>query len=401
MQIYEMKMDNGLELKEKLEGLGFAEVSSTKTVLEKDVQNLIAKHPEILNYEETANCKNSKNNSDLLIIGTEVTTALKNRCDILAIDKDGNLITVEVKRDVKDGKVRKEPCEFQAIRYAAANRTMQIDEIIQDRAEYLKATNKNKNKTEDDDKWAERARSEISKHLRNYVKGTKLEEYIDPQSKQKIFLVASDFEPECLSACAWLREKNIDIHCIKLQPYKIGSEYILVRERLIPTKQLEDYLETMSIYKKKADKNTLDNNNPEPIYLYINNNPKEACLKWKKALLKVLQYAINNGLTIDDLNNELSITCGLEQDVSNWKSYRRIDNKPDTITYKNGEQEITVYVSLIYSGKQCVQMIKKTEELINKKKKDKLEIKFDFRHKDEVIEQTTYKEILERFNYNS
>ena len=228
MQIYNMKMDNGLELKEKLEGLGFAEVSSTKTVLEKDVQNLIAKHPEILNYEETANCKNSKSKSDLLIIGTEVTTALKNRCDILAIDKDGNLITVEVKRDVKDGKIRKEPCEFQAIRYAAANRTMQIDEIIQDLAEYLKATNKNKNKTEDDDKWAERARNEISEHLRNYVKGTKLEEYIDPQSKQKIFLVASDFEPECLSACAWLREKNIDIYCIKLQPYKIGNEYILV-----------------------------------------------------------------------------------------------------------------------------------------------------------------------------
>lgn len=46
-------------------------------------------------------------------------------------------------------------------------------------------------------------------------------------------------------------------------------------------------------------------------------------------------------------------------------------------------------------------MIKKTQEMINKRKKGKLEIKFDFRHKDEVIEQATYKEILERFNYNS
>jgi RecB family endonuclease NucS len=56
----------------------------------------------------------------LLIIGSQVTNSEKGRSDLTAIDENGNLVLIEIKRDVEDIKARKEELEFQAIRYAAA-----------------------------------------------------------------------------------------------------------------------------------------------------------------------------------------------------------------------------------------------------------------------------------------
>ncbi|MFO8066930.1 MAG: hypothetical protein R6U11_05040, partial [Bacteroidales bacterium] len=52
-------------------------------------------------------------------IGSQVTNSEKGRSDLTAIDDNGNLVLIEIKRDIEDIKARKEELEFQAIRYAA------------------------------------------------------------------------------------------------------------------------------------------------------------------------------------------------------------------------------------------------------------------------------------------
>ena len=66
-----------------------------------DIQEWIAKSPEILG-------------EDLLIVSKELELPSRIRIDLLAVDKKGNLIVIELKRDESGSSV-----EWQAIKYAS------------------------------------------------------------------------------------------------------------------------------------------------------------------------------------------------------------------------------------------------------------------------------------------
>lgn len=53
------------------------------------------------------------------------------RSDLTAVDQNGNLVLIEIKRDVEDIKQRREAFEFQAIRYAASYAKIKTtDELV-------------------------------------------------------------------------------------------------------------------------------------------------------------------------------------------------------------------------------------------------------------------------------
>ena len=56
----------------------------------------------------------------MLIVGRQVKNEKLGRSDLTAIDNNGNIVLIEIKRDRKDIENRKEAFEFQAIRYAAS-----------------------------------------------------------------------------------------------------------------------------------------------------------------------------------------------------------------------------------------------------------------------------------------
>ena len=56
---------------------------------------------------------------DILIIGRQVMNRENGRSDLVAIDPQGNIVVIEIKRDLKDCQARAEAFEMQAIRYAA------------------------------------------------------------------------------------------------------------------------------------------------------------------------------------------------------------------------------------------------------------------------------------------
>jgi len=75
---------------------------------ENDLEEFLRKNIDLLFEEE-----------DILIIGQQVKNKENGRSDLIAIDGEGNLVLIEIKRDKEDIIHRKEPFEFQAIRYAA------------------------------------------------------------------------------------------------------------------------------------------------------------------------------------------------------------------------------------------------------------------------------------------
>jgi hypothetical protein len=145
-----------------------------------DIQEWIAGTPDILG-------------EPLMIISKELILPSGRRLDLLAVDKDGALVIIELKRDNSGSDV-----EWQAIKYASYCSSFSNDEIYQYLAEYLGAD-------------ADDSREKIEEFV-----NCELE---DLNQHQRIILVAKDFHSEVVSAVLWLRESAIDIVCVRLTPY--------------------------------------------------------------------------------------------------------------------------------------------------------------------------------------
>lgn len=59
--------------------------------------------------------------------------------------------------------------------------------------------------------------------------------------KQRIILIAADFDEQTLSACAWLVHNHVDISCLQIQPMKVENQLFLHVNRLLPVQKLDDY----------------------------------------------------------------------------------------------------------------------------------------------------------------
>lgn len=185
----------------------------THEIMERrDIEKWIINFPEILGEE-------------LLIITTEYDKfdKTKERLDLLAIDKNGKLVIVELKREESGKSV-----ELQAIKYAAYCSTLTMNDVVSLRKNFIAKNGK------------EQTVEEIKKELFDFIDNDDFEELDD---KPRIILVAKEFKPEVTSAVLWLRKFAVDISCVKLVPYKIDDERIgLVSSTIIPLPEAEEYI---------------------------------------------------------------------------------------------------------------------------------------------------------------
>ena len=92
-------------------------------MLERDIEEMLRLNIDML-------CETDE--ESMLIVGQQVRNEQNGRSDLTAIDNNGNIVLIEVKRDVNDIANRKEPFEFQAIRYAASCATLKsTSELVQ------------------------------------------------------------------------------------------------------------------------------------------------------------------------------------------------------------------------------------------------------------------------------
>jgi hypothetical protein len=306
MELFALQASTSLSIGSKIEPLKFKEVL-VEGALEKDLEDLIVAQPSLLNWSDIA----TADYPDLLIISRQPRTLTRKRADLFAISIAGELVVIEIKRDADDERGRREGMEFQAIRYAAASRKMTASAIIDMFADYLKgvevAAGKN---AEHDVVYREQAVARLCDHLADEdqeLAEIDLQELLDPKEKQKIYLVAAGYEPDVLSACAWLRQHDIEIACFQLRPYRVGDQLLLERERLIPPPQLDDFLVEMrpsvdgattkaatSIERRRADKASITKWDDDP-------QNELSVSSWKEVLVDATRKALKLGLTLDKL----------------------------------------------------------------------------------------------------
>lgn len=192
---------------------------------ESDIEELLRNNVEMINEEEDS----------MLIVGQQVRNAQHGISDLTAIDQKGNIVLIEIKRDLKDIIGRKEAFEFQAIRYAASYATIKSPEelIAKIYAPYIE---KYKNEFTD----GKLTSIEIAtRELNEFLEINEIDNEFN--NRQRIMLVASDFDEQTLSAVAWLNSNQVDISCHKLIPYQIGEDIFLHVKKILPVDKYEDY----------------------------------------------------------------------------------------------------------------------------------------------------------------
>jgi len=101
---------------EKLEPVTFADLK----MLESDIEEILRTSIDILCDDEES----------MLVVGRQVKNEMNGRSDLTAVDSNGNIVLIEIKRDRKDIEGRAEAFEFQAIRYAASYATIKNTEEL-------------------------------------------------------------------------------------------------------------------------------------------------------------------------------------------------------------------------------------------------------------------------------
>ena len=164
---------------------------------------------------------------DLLIVAEEFGNweDSRRRIDLLAIDRSGKLVVIELKRTDDGGHM-----ELQALRYAAMVSSMSFDDVA---AAYA----------------AHRAKVPSASHGDPRAE---LESFLDPTHESeatpaisidvRIVLVAADFGREITTAVLWLnRFEGMDIRCVRLVPYQVDSKILLDIQQVIPLPAAADY----------------------------------------------------------------------------------------------------------------------------------------------------------------
>lgn len=177
-----------------------------------DIERWVENYPDILREE-------------LLILTTEYDKFDKTdeRLDLLAIDRSGNLVIVELKRD-DSGKT----VELQAIKYAAYCSNLTLSEVSRLFQQYL-------NK-----KGSECSEQEAKDKIIGFIENSDFEAIND---RPRIILVSKEYRPEVTSSVLWLRKFGVDITCVKITPYEMDKDTIAFESNiLIPLPEAKNFI---------------------------------------------------------------------------------------------------------------------------------------------------------------
>ncbi len=224
----------------------------THNILERQhIEKWIENYPEILG-------------EDLLILTTEFDKFDKTneRLDLLAIDKNGELVVIELKRD-DSGKY----VDLQSLKYAAYCSTLDLDDISEIHHNYLLSNGQNIKEADAKDK------------IISFIENSEFEKLND---KPRVIIAAKEFRPETTASVLWFRKFDIDIKCVKIIPYELTDrDLALETSVIIPLPDAEEYL--IKSEKKSNVKKSLTVS-------------QEQYIKFHKEIIKRIENKVNTQL---------------------------------------------------------------------------------------------------------
>ena len=170
---------------------------------------------------------------ELLVIGEEFSDweESKRRIDLLAIDKNANLVVIELKRDESSH------MELQALRYAAMVSTMTFEKAVETYKKHLENL--------DPSTDVQQSMTDAQQSMLEFL------EWDEPNEDSfaedvKIILASASFSKELTTAVLWLNDRDLSIRCFRLQPYSNGDQNFLDVQQVIPLSEAKEYQDRVS-----------------------------------------------------------------------------------------------------------------------------------------------------------
>jgi len=234
---------------------------------------------------------------DLLIVSIEFDrfSSSNDRLDLLAVDREGNLVVIELKRDSAAGYA-----DLQAIRYAAMVSSMTIDMLVPYYIGYKK-------KYDDVDLTESEAKEQI-------VEFVESDTFNELSNKPRIIICSEGFSQEITTTVLWLRDSDIDISCVSITPYRVEGKIVIVPKVVIPLEEARQYQIDI---KRKEEKREKSGRRPRP---------------------KTMTILLENNLVSE--GEELRLLNGLPS----WLKYDETDPTfRATITGKRGQSNAVIW----------------------------------------------------------
>ncbi len=194
---------------------------------------------------------------ELLIIQKEFDgfDETRERLDLLALDKDGNLVVIENKLDDSGRDVI-----WQALKYASYCSTLNKKQIVEIYQSYLT-------------RYCSGGDATI--RICEFLDVPDFEELkLNSGNGQRLMFVAANYRKEVTSTALWLLSHNIQVQCFKVTPYKMSDELFLNIEQIVPTPEVKELM--IGINAKEADEKNTE--------VVIRNSHKLRLDFWQQAL---------------------------------------------------------------------------------------------------------------------
>ncbi|EKF9830609.1 DUF4268 domain-containing protein [Vibrio cholerae] len=190
---------------------------------------------------------------ELLIIQKEFDgfDDTRERLDLLALDKDGNLVIIENKLDDSGRDV-----VWQALKYASYCASLTKAQIVEIYQQYLDRYEPVTGEVDLLNAPASAA-SNASQRICEFLDAPDLDELkLNLGNSQRIMLVAANFRKEVTSTALWLLGQGISIACFKITPYSLGEQLLINIDQIIPTPEAKELM--IGINAKEAEEKTTE-----------------------------------------------------------------------------------------------------------------------------------------------
>lgn len=208
----------------------------------------------------------------------------RRRIDLLGIDRDANLVVIELKRTEDGGHM-----DLQAIRYAAMVSTMTFDQAVDGFSRYLEG-----NLQHDTD-----ARTELLNFL-----GWDEPRHDQFAQEVKIVLASAEFSRELTTAVLWLNQRDLDIRCVRLQPYNLSGTVLVDVQQVIPPPEAADY-QVRVRERDRMERAARTSGTDRTKYDLMLEQQKFRGLSKRKAIFEVVKYLMHRGVARDALAEHL------------------------------------------------------------------------------------------------
>lgn len=175
----------------------------------------------------------------------------RRRIDLLCLDKDANLVVIELKRTEDGGHM-----ELQAIRYSAMVSTMTFEQVVQAHKTYLASMG---------------SEEDPQQKILEFLDWEDADEDAFAQDV-RIVLASSEFSKELTSAVLWLNDKGVDIRCVKMEPFYDGQRILLDIQQVIPLPETEQFQVKIRQKKQKEQASRSSSRDMAKFSLSVNEN---------------------------------------------------------------------------------------------------------------------------------